>query len=316
MSETEGAPARLPVHRRPPPGLALALGGGVARGWAHIGVLKALGAEGIPVTMISGTSIGALVGGCFMAGKLDELEEFALGLTQRKLLGFLDVSLRGAGLISGDKLAEIMEEQLSGVKLEELDGVMVAVAAEITTGHEIWLSSGSITQAIRASYALPGIFEPVVVDDRILVDGAVVNPVPVSVCRAYEMPVVVAVNLASEMFGRSAVIRSFRPSSGALQVEPRSSLLVPVRTIWRRLFGSRQHDVGITEVLMETFNIVQDRVTRSRLAGDPPDMTLRPPVEAIGLTDFHRARTSIEIGFRETMHQMPRLEAAARAATS
>ena len=312
----DDAPPRLPVHRRPPPGLALALGGGVARGWAHIGVLKALREAELPVTMVSGTSIGALVGGCFLAGKLDELEEFAVSLTQRKLLGFLDVSLRGAGLIAGEKLADAMDKHLEDVRLEALEGVMVCVAAEITTGHEIWLSAGPITEAIRASYALPGIFEPVTVNERILVDGAVVNPVPVSVCRAYEMPIVVAVNLASDMFGRAAVIRSFRPSAPTVPVEPQSAMMVPVRTIWRRLFGSRGSDIGITEVLMETFNIVQDRVTRSRLAGDPPDMTLRPPVEAIRLTDFHRARTAIAIGYDEAMRQMPRLELAARAATA
>ena len=296
------------------PGLAFALGGGVARGWAHIGVMKAIDERDLPVRMVAGTSIGALVGGCYMAGKLDELETFALSLTRRRLLGFLDISLRGSGLITGIKLAERMEDHLDDILIENIPGSLVCVAAEITTGHEIWLSSGSLIDAIRASYALPGIFEPIELDGRVLVDGAIVNPVPVSPCRAYECPVVIAVNLASEQYGRGAVVRTTRPRNvGTALDATKGQLAVPAKTIWRSLFGERGSTIGITGVMMEAFNIIQDRITRSRLAGDPPDLTLSPDVQAIGLADFHRAEECIEIGYNATMAQMEKLEAAAEA---
>ena len=302
-------------YRGPHPGLGIALGGGVARGWAHIGVMKAIREAELPVRMIAGTSIGALVGGCYMAGKLDALEDFAVGLTRRRLLSFFDLSLRGSGLIQGMKLAEKMQEHLDGVHIENLDGKLVCVAAEITTGHEIWLSHGNLIDAMRASYALPGIFEPIQLDGRILVDGAIVNPVPVSPCRAYECAVVVAVNLASETFGRGAVVRNVRPQNVAISIEePRPpTAVVPVKTLWRTLFGERGSSIGITGVMMESFDIITDRITRSRLAGDPPDMVLTPPVDVIGLTDFHRAQEAIAIGYASTMADMPRLEAAAAA---
>ncbi len=197
-------------------GIALALGGGCARGWAHIGVLRALDEAGIEISMIAGTSIGALVGGCYLAGKLDELEEFARSLTRRRIFGLLDLNLRGSGLFGGMKLDARLREHMTGTRFETLPKPFVCVASEIRTGHEIWLSNGSLITAMRASYALPGVFEPVNCNGRVLVDGALVNPVPVSVCRAYEQPLVVAVNLHYDLFGRAAVIKH---SAGELVVQ-------------------------------------------------------------------------------------------------
>src|SRR5690606_12903356 len=169
-------------------GIALALGGGCARGWAHIGVLRALDEAGIEISMIAGTSIGALVGGCYLAGKLDELEEFARSLTKRRMFGLLDLHIGGNGLFGGMKLAARMQMHLNGTTLADLPTPLVAVPADIRTGHEISHPSGSLITAMRASYALPGVFEPVTCNGRVLVDGALVNPVPVSVCRAHEQP--------------------------------------------------------------------------------------------------------------------------------
>lgn len=310
-----GVPERLLPGRRDRAGMGIALGGGVARGWAHIGVMKAIREAELPVRMMAGTSIGALVAGCYMAGKLDELEDFATSLTQRKLLSFFDLSLRGSGIIQGMKLAEEMDEHLGGVQIQDLNGTLVCVAVEITTGHEIWLSQGNLIDAIRASYALPGIFEPIELNGRVLVDGALVNPVPVSPCRAHESRVVVAVNLASETFGRGAVVRNVQPLNvgGSVEKPQPPTALVPVKTLWRTLFGQRDASIGITGVMMESFNIIQDRITRMRLAGEPPDLTLTPPVEVIGLAEFHRAEEAIAIGYASTMADMPKLEAAAKA---
>jgi NTE family protein len=283
------------------PGIALALGGGCARGWSHIGVLRALDEAGIEVSMIAGTSIGALVGGCYLAGKLDQLEEFARSLTKRRLFGLLDLNLRGNGLFGGMKLDSRLREHLADILIEDLPRPFVAVAAEIRTGHEIWLSSGSLVSAMRASYALPGVFEPVNCNGRMLVDGALVNPVPVSVCRAYEQPLVVAVNLSHDNFGRAAVIRH---NAGELTVEREA----PAAMTRQSDAEAKESRLGITGVMVEAFNIIQDRISRARLAGDPPDLSLHPKLGHIGMTEFHRADEAIRLGYEGTMARMPELQ--------
>lgn len=281
-------------------GISLALGGGAARGWAHIGVLRALDEAGIEIDMIAGTSIGALVGGCYLAGKLDELEEFARNLTKRRIFGLLDFRLGGSGLLGGMKLTARMQEHLSGLRFEDLPKPFVCVASEIRTGHEIWLSSGSLITAMRASYALPGVFEPVLANKRILVDGALVNPVPVSVCRAYEQRLVVAVNLHYDLFGRAAVIKH---SAGELVVENDA----PAGGSRQLKAYSRESRLGITDVMVEAFNIIQDRISRARLAGDPPDLSLQPKLGHIGLSEFHRADEAIRLGYEATQAQLGEL---------
>lgn len=182
------------------PRIGIALGSGVARGWAHIGVIKALARAGIEPDIVSGTSIGALVGGCHLAGKLAPLEDFARSLTRRRVLTLLDLRLRSSGLIGDAKLESVMREHLGELRIEELGRTFIAVATELATGHELWLREGSLVQAIRASYALPGVFAPVPIDNRWLIDGALVNPVPVSVARALGARVVIAVNLNTDPF--------------------------------------------------------------------------------------------------------------------
>lgn len=297
----------VPVEAPPLPepakktGIALALGGGAARGWAHIGVLRALDEAGIQIDMIAGTSIGALVGGCYLAGKLDELEEFARGLTKRRVFGLLDFHFGGNGLFGGMRLTARMKEHMNGLTFEDLPRPFVCVAAEIRTGHEIWLSSGNLITAMRASYALPGVFEPVTANKRVLVDGALVNPVPVSVCRAYEQPLVVAVNLHYDLFGRAAVIKH---SAGDLMIEKDAP-----RPDARTAKGSEHEKrIGITGVMVEAFNIIQDRISRARLAGDPPDMSLQPKLGHIGLTEFHRADEAIRLGYEATIANLNELK--------
>lgn len=287
-----------PPRRSP---ISLALGGGAARGWAHIGVLRALDEAGIEIGMIAGTSIGALVGGCYLAGKLDELEDFARSLTKRRIFGLLDFHIGRDGLLGGMKLTQRMQEHLENITFADLPRPFVCVASEIRTGHEIWLSSGSLITAMRASYALPGVFEPVTCNRRVLVDGALVNPVPVSVCRAHEQPLVVAVNLHYDLFGRAAVIRH----SAELNEAGKAGGDIPL--VVDKGPNSRESRLGITGVMVEAFNIIQDRISRARLAGDPPDISLQPKLSHIGLTEFYRADEAIRIGYETTMSQMAEL---------
>ncbi|MDO6964051.1 patatin-like phospholipase family protein [Rhizobium alvei] len=287
VSTIAGVPGKVAQPEQPKPKIALALGGGAARGWAHIGVLRALDEEGVEIGMIAGTSIGALVGGCYMAGKLDELENFARSLTMRRIAALLDFTIGGGGLFGGMRLTKRMQEHLDGIAIGDLNRPFVAVAAEIRTGHEVWIDSGSLITALRASYALPGIFEPIRCNNRILVDGALVNPVPVSVCRAYEQPLVVAVNLHYDLYGRSAVVKHH----AAVQ---------PLEKQFER-DGDREKPshIGMTGVMVEAFNIIQDRISRARLAGDPPDLALQPRLADIGLSEFHRASEAIDRGYQE-----------------
>lgn len=287
------AAAALPPAK---PRIALALGGGAARGWAHIGVLRALDEEGFEIGMIAGTSIGALVGGCYLAGRLDELEAFARSLTMRRIAGLLDFAIGGGGLFGGLRLTKRMQDHLSDMRIEALDRPFVAVATEINSGHEVWLAEGSLITAIRASYALPGIFEPVRCNGRTLVDGALVNPVPVSVCRAYEQPLVVAVNLHYDLYGRSAVIKlkASDPPSGTTGKE------APAAPQPSRL--------GMTGVMVQAFNVIQDRISRAKLAGDPPDLALHPKLNDIGLSEFHRAGEAIDRGYTEAKARLSDLK--------
>lgn len=298
LGETAVPPGRSvatpPVETPPKKAkIALALGGGAARGWAHIGVLRALDEAGIEVGMIAGTSIGALVGGCYLAGKLDELENFARSLTMRRIAGLLDFTIGGGGLFGGMRLTKRMQEHLQGLSVEDLDHPFVAVASEVNTGHEVWITSGSLITAIRASYALPGIFEPIRCNNRVLIDGALVNPVPVSVCRAYEQPLVVAVNLHYDLYGRSAVVKH---SASVQEIEERAP----------RQPGDAR--MGMTSVMVQAFNIIQDRISRARLAGDPPDLALHPRLGDIGLSEFHRAGAAIERGYEETKLKLPEIK--------
>jgi NTE family protein len=182
------------------PKIGIALGSGVARGWSHIGVLRVLSDAGIPTDIVSGTSIGALVGGCHVAGKLAPLEEFARSLSRRRLLSLIDFRFRASGLIGDSKLEGLLYKNLGSLQIQNMASTFVAVATELSTGHEVWLREGSLVQALRASYSLPGVFAPVPIDRRWLIDGAVVNPVPVSVTRALGARLVIAVNLNTDPF--------------------------------------------------------------------------------------------------------------------
>jgi NTE family protein len=288
------------------PIIGLALGGGAARGFAHIGILRTLIAHGIVPNVVVGTSIGAVVGGAYAAGHLDTLEEWARSLQPRNIFSYLDIRLNGSGLIGGAKLAAQLESSLGQMQIEDLPLKFASVATEVRTGHEIWLTHGRLVDAMRASYALPGIFAPMLVGDRWLVDGALVNPVPVSTARALGAEIVIAANLSSDVFGHSTTIFSHgtkpdEPAEEIVVAEPPKSrfskLFSAERTVKREFFGGGGRP-GISTVMVDAFNIMQDRITRARLAGDPPDLLITPRVGKIGWFDFHRAEDLIAHGTR------------------
>lgn len=287
------------------PTIGLALGGGAARGFAHIGILRTLLANGIVPDIIVGTSIGAVVGGAYAAGHLDTLENWARGLLPRNIFSYLDIRLNGSGLIGGSKLAAQLEASFGNTYIDELPLKFAAVSTEVNTGHEIWITNGKLVDAVRASYALPGIFEPVLVGDRWLVDGALVNPVPVSAARALGAEIVIACNVSTDVFGHGTIISAQGrvPAAPEPAAEPAperrgfGKFFSAEKTVKREFFGSAGRP-GISTVMVEAFNIMQDRITRSRLAGDPPDVLISPRVGKIGWFDFHHAEEIISHGVR------------------
>ncbi|MCE7026875.1 patatin-like phospholipase family protein [Jiella avicenniae] len=313
VDQSQFSPHQAPAQPKEPGGIALALGGGAARGWAHIGVLKALDEYAVPISMIAGTSIGALVGGCYLAGKLPELEDFALSLTRRGLIRYLDFRIGGSGLIGGLRLSRRLAEALHDTRIEDLDRPLICVATDAQTGHEVWLDSGSLVLAMRASYALPGVFEPVMCGGRRLMDGALVNPVPANVCRVFEQQNVMAVNLHYDLFGRAAVLR-MRANEADL---PEDEAFRPVSPHHDEGDSSaqRRKKLGLTRTMVDAFNIIQDRISRARLAGDPPDLSLQPRVRDIGLWEFFRAAEAIEIGYGATKSRMSEIQRLAESRT-
>lgn len=304
---------KQPVERSPRPKvrIGLALGGGAARGWSHIGVLRVLEEAGIVPDVIAGCSIGAVVGGCYAAGKLDELEAFALSLTKRRVMGLLDFHFSGAGLIAGGRLQRLLDQDLTDRRVETLPIKFCTIATELTSGHEIWLTRGPLVQAMRASYALPGVFDPVLIKGRWLMDGALVNPIPITAARALGADLVICVNLNGEVRVRGTVIQSYdaEPATDEQEIE---EVIEDAPRKWSLFSASRAEKQrkapnapGMATVMVDAFNITQDRIARSRLAGDPPDIMVAPKLAKMGLFEFHRAQECIALGRQATERALP-----------
>jgi len=283
-----------PVDAGSRPRIGLALGSGAARGWAHIGVLRVLQEAGIEPDIVCGTSIGALVGAAYAAGELDRLEPWVRSLGWQQVVGLIDLKL-GGGLIEGGKLVAFFRERFADGGFEALGKPFGCVATDLATGREVWLRRGSVIDAVRASIAIPGVFTPARADGRLLVDGGLVNPVPVSLARAMGAEVIIAVDLNWDLMRRRQRVagRGRSRSRGLLD------------GVWGRLRG-RAVDHGqdenapempsLLDVMVTGLNIVQWRITQSRLAGEPADVVIRPMLADIAAMDFHRGAPAIAAG--------------------
>ncbi|CAG4882336.1 NTE family protein RssA [Georgfuchsia toluolica] len=275
------------------PKLGLVLGSGSARGWAHIGVLRELAAAGYSPDIVCGCSIGAFVGAAYANGDLDKLEHWVRSLTWQEVLTLLDVSLIG-GLIKGDKLIAFFERHFVDRNFPDLPLPFACVATDLATGHEVWLREGSVAAAVRASIALPGLFRPVARDGQLLVDGGLVNPVPVSLARTLGADVVIAVDLGSDIVGKA--LRKNGQNESFL-----SSL--KQNLVQRFGLGELDELPSLVSVLTTSIHIMQTRIARSRLAGEPADVLLSPRLAHLALMDYHRANEAISEG-RETVKRM------------
>jgi len=290
----------------PSPRIGLALGSGSARGWAHIGVIDALAEAGIEPDIVCGTSIGALVGAAYVAGNLADLRQWAETATWREIISLMDVRLSGGGVVDGKDLISWLKGLGVDGPIESYAKRYAAVATDLATGREIWLERGPILQAVRASIALPGILSPAKADDGWLVDGGLSNPVPVSLCRALGADVIIAVNLNGDLLGGRLAGET---SPDALLPAQLSNELVAgilgklppalreqAAQVVLRLLPQRPSAPSYFQVLANSINIMQDYVTRARLAGEPPHVMLAPRLRAIGLLEFNRAEEAIAEG--------------------
>lgn len=299
------------------PRVGLALGSGSARGWAHIGVLQVLRDEGVPLDMVCGASIGALVGAAYAAGELERFAGWTQSLGLREVFGFMDFNLAG-GMLKGEKLIAFWRRNFADFDIESSPLPFGAVATDLHSGAEVWLREGSIADAVRASIALPGLFTPVVgADGRLLVDGGLVNPVPTSLARAMGADIVIGVDLNADILQRhmhplAVVHEPLTEEGAALPPEPE-----PVRNgEWMRRLKFWAGTNGKTpapkkpsmlDVMMTSVNIMQMRITRSRMAGDPPEVIIAPRLSHLGQLDFHRAKEAIEEGRRAAQASLPQL---------
>ncbi len=303
--------------RVPPKKLGLALGSGSARGWAHIGVIRALIEAGIRIDYVAGTSIGALVGAIYASGNIESLEEIVLQLDWKQIASFLDVVIPKSGLIDGNRISEFIRTHVGAKNIEDLPLPFCAVSTDLATGNEVVIKDGDIIEAVRASISVPGIFTPVRKGGMILVDGGLVNPVPVSVVREMGADLVIAVDLNHDIVGKKGISKTRIPNSGALasgigtsqRLTKRSRILDALNKRLEMLdlpalahirqWMSRDPMPNIFEVIISSINIMQAQITATRLKTDRPDVLIQPHLGHIRFLEFNRAREVIAEGYRE-----------------
>lgn len=297
------------------PKIGLVLGSGASRGWSHIGVIKALLREGIEPDIICGTSVGAMMGAAYLTGNLEKLEEWVLGSTRTDVFKFFNVKFSQSGFVGKDRMIRFLQTYVTGedTRIEDLPKPYAAVSTNLANGREKWFQDGSLVDAVRASMALPGLFPAVHIEQRWMVDGGLVNPVPVSTCRALGADIVIAVNLNSEIIGKRNNKKPEPEPEPQLEPEPqpqpqreqksKKGMLQNIKQTTREysnsIFPDREKTAeppGLFPAITNSINIVQDRITRSRLAGDPAEILISPRLAHIGMLEFHRAAEAIEAG--------------------
>ncbi|MDP6979575.1 MAG: patatin-like phospholipase family protein [Myxococcota bacterium] len=324
--------------------IGLALGSGAARGWSHIGVIRALKEARIEPEIVCGASAGAVVGAFYAADELDAFEGFVRGLDRRQLMAYLDPTLRG-GLLKARKIFDALAAHLPDRAIESLPKPFAAVTTDLTTGHEIWLREGSLLTALRASIAMPGLVIPEAIDGRWMLDGGLVNPVPVSLCRALGAGSVIAVDLNTTLLVKprlpvteekpapdpvaeieesmvsealleeqSASEEAGEAEGGLLSSQTAARLLTSFQIAAADLLDQFGFDEtaepsgpplpSIYEVISTSINIMQTRIGRSRMAGDPPELLITPRLEDFALLDFDRADQAIAVGRRAVAHAL------------
>lgn len=298
--------------------IGIALGSGAARGWSHIGVLQVLEDAGVKPDIICGCSMGALVGAAYVAGEIDTMAKWARTISWREMADLVDIDLTSGGLVEGRRIMDFLQSMREDAPIESFDKHFTAIATDLMTGREVWLEEGSMADAVRASIALPGLFSPVQLNGRWLLDGGLVNPVPVSACRARGADIIIAVNLNGDLVGKHVRQKLSTPKSGKANspaTEMLGTLLERLPTPLSRSIKSLVPDLlhpgtkkpSYFDVSATAINIMQDQITRARLAGEPPHIQISPQLRDLKVLDFNRANEAIDEGRRVAKNALPAL---------
>ena len=311
------------IHR---PKIGLALGSGSARGLAHIGVIRALKDARIHIDYVAGTSIGAAIGAVYASGKLDSMQDAYLAMDWKKIAYFFDVVFPKSGIIDGKKVTDFMREYVHSDKIEELPLPFKAVATELNSGEEVVLETGDVIDAVRASISVPGMLTPVRRNGRVLVDGGLVNPVPVNVARAMGADIVIAVDINhgivegkapipqaksqpdTDIFKSLSLLGNERYRSAMERIEKGLQSLDSNPTLIQiRAWLAEESLPNIFEVLLSSINIMETQITSTRLQIDPPELLIQPPLGSVRFLEFNRAEEIISIGYETTRQQLDQL---------
>jgi len=294
--------------------IGLALGSGSSRGWSHIGIINELSKLDIEPDIVCGTSVGAMVGAAYARGNIDKLEQWARSLTKFDVAKFLDINTSMTGFVHTERFHSFLNEYIASDEdnIEDLSKVYAAVSTDLKSGREIWLTEGSLIQAVWSSMALPGLFPAIRHDDRWLTDGGLVNPVPVSVCRALGADIVIAVNLNGDIVGKHID----RAGAKALAKKNNSGITKKITDLVKEYTNlsffngdeDEEQPPGLLNAIAASVNITQDRITRSRMAGDPPDIVFSPKLPNIGLLELYRASEAISEGRRCVQRKLSEIE--------
>ena len=290
--------------------IGLALGSGSSRGWSHIGIINELSKLGIAPSVVCGTSVGSMVGAAYVTGNLEKLETWACSLTKFDVAKFLDINISMTGFVDTERFHDFLNENIAGDEdaIEDLSKIYAAVSTDLETGREVWLKSGSLIQAVWASMAMPGLFPAIRHDNRWLVYGGLVNPVPVSACRALGADVVIAVNLNGDIVGK----RFKKPETEKNGNNGIGGKITELVREYTNLPFFEPEDnkqpPSLLDAIAASVNITQDRITRSRMAGEPPDIVFTPKLSDIGLLELYRAEEAIAEGKRCVQRRIPEIE--------
>ena len=285
------------MAKKPRPKVGIALGSGGARGWCHIGVLRELEAMGLKPDVISGASMGALVGAIYAGEALDALEDWALKLTARDFFSMLDIDLSSGGLVQGADILEVIRRLVSTERIEDLPVPLALVSTDMATGREVWMTKGDLAEAVRASVALPGVIGPFRIEDRWFLDGGLTNPLPVTACRILGAEVIIAANPNGRFDGTFWADREHELPGLLYTWKDR---LPKVAALSGLLGGEddKEPTPQYLDVIAASIDIMTDGIRRSKLAGDPPHVVLDAHLSKLSVLDFHRATEAIEEGRR------------------
>ncbi|MFH1850745.1 MAG: patatin-like phospholipase family protein [Candidatus Neomarinimicrobiota bacterium] len=305
--------------------IGLARGSGSARGWSHIGVIQALEEHRVPIDCIAGTSIGAFVGAVYATGGIESLREFALGMNWKMVLSYFDVVFPKSGFLDGKKVHELFSMHTNARTFADFRIPLRMVSTDLNTGRAVILDSGNIIESIRASVSVPGVFTPVRRGKQLLVDGGLVNPVPVDVARAMGAEVVIAVDLNTGLVGRRKqerpVIQDDEDGDGFIEeLQHSSNELVAklarsyggaekmIRDKIGSWFDREDPKPNILEIMGMTIDIMEEQIARVNLTLNPPDILIRPRLGDLNMFDFDEAERAINEGYNRTLEKMPEIQ--------